>query len=203
MDGGVYLLGISKSNYDRAAFTALPWETGCLQTGLSGYAQTLSTGISWLVKKSDVDNSFGFFAAMGRSEGSIYKALKDTLLRLSFLELKDRSEIEEKRLALWDKYKAFQQLVIYQKRAAAVNVAVELIGKSQKAGVSEMVVGLASFLEGHFGGIALDRRRYLRYRKLRRRYVQTLNDELSVKALQTKLVFTSGGRKNWKVWHAK
>lgn len=65
-DGGVYLLGVSKNAYDCPAFISLPWQTSRLQTGLSAYSETLSTGISWLVKKSDVDNSFGFFAALGQ-----------------------------------------------------------------------------------------------------------------------------------------
>ncbi|MBI1228076.1 MAG: DUF2064 domain-containing protein [Bacteroidetes bacterium] len=66
MDGGVYLLGISENCFDRAAFTALPWETSYLQSGLSAYAESQSIGISWLIKKSDVDDSFSFFAALGQ-----------------------------------------------------------------------------------------------------------------------------------------
>jgi len=66
MDGGVYLLGISNNAYDRSALVSLPWETERLQSGFEAYAKALSIDISWLAKKSDIDDSFGFFAALGQ-----------------------------------------------------------------------------------------------------------------------------------------
>lgn len=93
MDGGVYLLGISKNCFDPAAFASLPWETMHLQAGLSAYSESLSTSISWLVEKSDIDNSFGFFAALSQ---------------LGF-----RHQLRKKLLAL---FTAFQQLVAHSQK---------------------------------------------------------------------------------------
>ncbi len=132
------------------------------------------------------------WVSLGRTEKSFYKAykvLKDDLARLAFLNKKSVMSAEGRRMKVWEKYKLVQQLLIAQKKPAAVELAVELVTMAVKAGFTEIVLGLSSLLENHFGSIELDTRRYLRYRKLRKEYSRLFNDELDVKALHAKLVF--------------
>ena len=131
------------------------------------------------------------WVALGRSEGSFYKAwkvLKDDLVRLAFIDRKE-SGLERSRLEVWEKYKVVNQLLISGKKTAAVSMAIDLVVQAQKGGFTEIVVGLASLLEGHFGSIEIDTRRYLRYRKIRKEYAQMLNDEMDVRGLLARLVF--------------
>lgn len=155
----------------------------------SGYSLDL---VKMIEKGMDRSQALQHWVAMGRSEGSFYKAyksLKDDLLRLAVLDRGDISGQKARRLEVWEKYRAIQQLLITEKKMAAVELAVELVRKAVRAGFTEIVVGLASLLETHFGSVEPDTRRYLRYRKLRRDYARFLEDELEVKALQARLVF--------------
>lgn len=135
---------------------------------------------------------------LGRSEGSFYKAykaLKDDLVRMAFVGRKDTGQ-ENRRLDIWDRFKVVNQLLILNKKQAAVSLAIELMNPAIKAGISEVVVSLAVMLEGHFGGLEIDTRRYLRYRKIRKDYSKMLDDEMEVRALQAKLVFSVNRNKS-------
>lgn len=59
-NGGVYLIGISKSNYSRQQFMALPWEKNTLQIGWEKYADRNSENIFWLKKQRDIDHALDF-----------------------------------------------------------------------------------------------------------------------------------------------
>ncbi|MCF8245514.1 MAG: hypothetical protein K9J37_13565 [Saprospiraceae bacterium] len=145
------------------------------------------------------------WAGLGRSEGSFYKAwkvLKDDLVRLAFLERKG-SGLEGRRLEVWEKYKVVNQLLISGKKTAAVSMAIDLVAPAQKGGFTEIVVGLASLLEGHFGSIEVDSRRYLRYRKIRKDYSRMYDDELDVKSLQARLGFSTERKKDLKELEAE
>ena len=138
---------------------------------------------------------------MGRSEGSFYKAykaLKDDLVRLSFSGKKYSTDFEGRRLEVWQKYGVVRQLLVSQKKAEAVELAVELVRKARKAGFTEVVAGLASLLETHFGAIDFDKRKYKRYRTLRRTYSRWLQDEMDVMALQARLVLAVNKSKDLK-----
>lgn len=65
-DGGVYLLGISASVYEREAFILLPWETAHLQTGLEDYAKDRRIETSLLEPRSDVDDWDSLRQALNR-----------------------------------------------------------------------------------------------------------------------------------------
>jgi glycosyltransferase A (GT-A) superfamily protein (DUF2064 family) len=65
-DGGVYLLGISASVYEREAFIVLPWETAHLQTGLEDYAEDRRIETSLLEPRSDVDDWDSLRQALNR-----------------------------------------------------------------------------------------------------------------------------------------
>ena len=135
----------------------------------------------------------------GRSEVSFYKAckaLKDDLVRLAFLERKSYSEVESRRIEVWEKYKVFNQLLVTQKKPAAVTLGVELVRLAIKTGFTEIIVGVTSILETHFGSAEIDTRRYLRYRKLRKEYSRMLEDELDAKALLARLVFYTKRKKD-------
>lgn len=68
-DGGVYLLGISVSVYDREAFIVLPWETAHLQTGLENYAGERRLKIFFLEARSDVDDWHGLRRVLNQLGG--------------------------------------------------------------------------------------------------------------------------------------
>lgn len=138
------------------------------------------------------------WVALGRTEGSFYRALKtlkDNLVKLAFLEGKGAG-LEGRKMEVWEKYKVVNQLLIAGKKTAAVELGIELVSQAQKLGISEVVVGLASMLEGHFGSLEIDNRRYLRYRKIRKDFLKILEDEIEVKGLQTRLVFAIGRGKD-------
>ena len=135
----------------------------------------------------------------GRSQASfykIYKALKDDLVRLAFLEGKNFPEVESHRLEVWEKYKVFSQLIVTQRKYAAVTLGIEIVRMAIKTGFTEIVVNVASVLEIYFGSTEIDTRRYLRYRKLRKNYFRMLEDELDVKALLARLVFYINKKKD-------
>lgn len=70
-DGGVYLLGIAQSAYDRRAFLDLPWQTAGLAAALGDYA---SHGLlpDW---QEDVDDWQDFRRQLGRIAGDLRKRL--------------------------------------------------------------------------------------------------------------------------------
>lgn len=157
----------------------------------SGYASDLMNFVQGGFSRNEALDGW---IRMGRSKGSFYKAykqLKDDLIRLSFIERKDSSELEGKRLEVWEKYCVVRQLLVKQKKAGAVELAIELMRKARQTGFTEVVAGLASLLENHFGVIDYDKRRYNRYRILRRTYSRYLQDEMDVMALQARFVIAA------------
>ncbi len=54
-DGGVYLIGFRRENYRRAAFIALPWQTGALQTAWKNSSEINYPEAVWLVQLNDID----------------------------------------------------------------------------------------------------------------------------------------------------
>ena len=79
-DGGVYLIGIQKSAYQRSAFLALPWETVHLQSGWKQYLATGDLEINWLQPYSDIDHAADFKALLNRLP-------KWSLLKKQFLSI--------------------------------------------------------------------------------------------------------------------
>ena len=53
LDGGVYLIGLSKTAYNRALFVQLPWETPQVQAAWLTYAPNIE--VVWLRPLSDID----------------------------------------------------------------------------------------------------------------------------------------------------
>ncbi|GJM34749.1 MAG: hypothetical protein DHS20C18_37500 [Saprospiraceae bacterium] len=59
-DGGVYLIGISKSAYHRQQFVELSWESAELQSTWQNYALTFVEELCWLGYYGDIDQSTDF-----------------------------------------------------------------------------------------------------------------------------------------------
>jgi glycosyltransferase A (GT-A) superfamily protein (DUF2064 family) len=55
-DGGVYLLGINKTVFDKDSFHRLPWQTDALQQGLETYGQNQDIEVEWLQELNDIDS---------------------------------------------------------------------------------------------------------------------------------------------------
>ncbi|HFA48061.1 MAG TPA: hypothetical protein ENJ95_03475 [Bacteroidetes bacterium] len=127
----------------------------------------------------------------GKSKDSFYKtykSLKDNLI-CSGLKFKGASPHILNRMEVWEKYKAVKQLILGEKKGAAMELAIEVVQLAKKVEFLEVVVGMASDLEHYFGGVATDTRRYLRYRGLRKQYSSLLQDEMGAKSLQTQVAF--------------
>lgn len=56
-DGGVYLLGMNKTVFDRRAFLKLPWQTTSLCIGLQKYANSRNLAFDLLATFSDLDSA--------------------------------------------------------------------------------------------------------------------------------------------------
>ncbi len=65
-DGGVYLIGIQKSAYQRSAFLDLPWETVHLQAAWKKYLAASALEIIWLQAFSDINHVADFKALLNR-----------------------------------------------------------------------------------------------------------------------------------------
>lgn len=59
-DGGVYLIGIKKSAYQRNSFITLPWQEASLQNGWKHYSKAVSISINWLESHFDIDRASDF-----------------------------------------------------------------------------------------------------------------------------------------------
>lgn len=55
LDGGFYLMGITKDLFDTSHFLQLPWQTSTLATQLGQFLGTFSTQLVWLQRFSDLD----------------------------------------------------------------------------------------------------------------------------------------------------
>jgi len=55
-DGGVYLLGLDKTNFDKNHFASLEWMKSELQNSLRSYCQAQSSEITWLEEQQDIDS---------------------------------------------------------------------------------------------------------------------------------------------------
>lgn len=54
-DGGVYLIGLSQSRWNRPAFLAIPWETPAVQQAWTTYPVPAQGAIEWLDPENDID----------------------------------------------------------------------------------------------------------------------------------------------------
>lgn len=57
LDGGLYLIGIEKSIYDREAFIALPWETTQLQQAVADWTARKGKLPFWMEALADIDTA--------------------------------------------------------------------------------------------------------------------------------------------------
>lgn len=55
-DGGVYLIGLNKSAYQREKFIGLPWQKANLQQEWGSYGDEISSALIWLEYLQDIDN---------------------------------------------------------------------------------------------------------------------------------------------------
>jgi len=59
-DGGVYLLGLDKTHFNKHQFAELAWMQSDLQESLKEYVTELSAEIQWLEEHSDIDSISDF-----------------------------------------------------------------------------------------------------------------------------------------------
>lgn len=59
-DGGLYLLSISKHQFDRLKFASIPWESSLVYKAYCAYLQSLNSSIRVLNTLSDIDNADDF-----------------------------------------------------------------------------------------------------------------------------------------------
>ena len=64
LDGGAYLIGLSRASYDPIAFSNLPWETARLFDALKAYAFERNRHVAFLSPKGDADNPTEFTAEL-------------------------------------------------------------------------------------------------------------------------------------------
>ena len=93
-DGGVYLLALHKTAFDRSRFLALPWQTSGLASGLRRYATSLDMGFDLLDPLSDLD-TYDDLRRYSRTRpltriGRLFKAIADRK-KDSFRILDDRA----------------------------------------------------------------------------------------------------------------
>jgi len=69
-DGGIYLLGLSKSQFDQGAISTIRWESGEVWSDLKGYACKRKSLVTELSLKRDLDtaNDLHFFFRLGGSK---------------------------------------------------------------------------------------------------------------------------------------
>ena len=138
------------------------------------------------------EEAINTWISQGRSEDSFrqaYKKLKDGFIREAFLDDKGFDLIQRRRILCWDRFQKIKCLMIADKKAAAIPLAIETIVLAQKCGFTEIVFSLGRELEHHYGAIVPDKRRYLRYRKIRKTAHANLAKEYDVQSLFTQMVF--------------
>lgn len=74
-DGGLYLLGMAKSAYQRAAFIDLAWEEKGLQADFDEYADNFVCTIQHLAVLQDIDNESDFRYFIRRIKNKLRQAL--------------------------------------------------------------------------------------------------------------------------------
>lgn len=145
-----------------------------------------------VVAGQEREQAINSWISQGRSEDSFrqaFKKLKDGFIREAFLDNKGYDYIQQRRILCWDRFQKIKCLLIADKKAAAIPLAIETIVLAQKCGFTEIVCSLSRELEHHYGAIVLDKRRYLRYRKIRKTAQANLTKEQDVQSLFTRLVF--------------
>ena len=72
-NGGVYLIGMHKSVYNRDSFITLSWEKPSLQQDLKAYAQKIEISINWFASRADINTAADFNKALKELEESTLK----------------------------------------------------------------------------------------------------------------------------------
>ena len=65
-DGGLYLIGAHRDNFDKHQFQSLPWTSSRLARAIGIWAETNTCPVSWLAPLGDLDDSPGLRAFMRR-----------------------------------------------------------------------------------------------------------------------------------------
>lgn len=82
-DGGVYLLGLSQSNYSRNRFLNLAWKSQSLLDSFDVYTSDIDAKIHLLEQYSDIDNEIEFILALKRLSRNS-ELLKNLSIIISF-----------------------------------------------------------------------------------------------------------------------
>lgn len=161
----------------------------------TGYSQEL-----WQLAAEGLDRQEAMqrWVDFGRTPGSFYKAykaLRDDLVRLAFLDRNGR-DLEGRRFDMLERWKVVQQLMIKGMKIPAIDLAADMLTPAVRLGMTEVALGVAELLEGHYGAVEIDTRRYLKYRKLRRELAVSIAAEAEVKALKALLVHSIKRKKD-------
>jgi hypothetical protein len=83
-DGGVYLIGIDKSVYNRNSFLNLQWLNKGLQETWTEYASDFLITLNWLKQESDIDSELDLFQYLKRVSSKFAHLLKQLFTKVEF-----------------------------------------------------------------------------------------------------------------------
>ncbi len=85
LDGGVYLIGIDKSVYDRKSFLNLEWLKSSLKDTWEEYASEFFISLSWLRQETDIDSELDLFTYLQSSKSVLTCLLKRLFNKTSLI----------------------------------------------------------------------------------------------------------------------
>lgn len=85
-DGGAYLIGLKRDQFNKEAFAELPWQQATLSSALYNYLQAQDYPVYWLAEEQDIDDKKAFRFALQNIIGSSLKLQLLTLLGLLQLQ---------------------------------------------------------------------------------------------------------------------
>ena len=140
--------------------------------------------------------------ASGRTEVSFRQALKklkDRFIKESFEGDAEMSVAQRQRVMCWERHKTVKCLLLADRRLAAAFLAIETIPIAKKCGLTEIVLSLSIGLEYFFGILSPDKRRYQRYRKIRKESSEIIKLEQTTLLLYVQLIIYAYSKKDWRV----
>lgn len=86
-DGGVYLIGLDKSIYNRNSFLNLDWLESSLQYAWKKYASEYLDTINWLKEERDIDSELDLYYYLNSSLSILINLLKELLNKVHLAPL--------------------------------------------------------------------------------------------------------------------
>lgn len=106
LDGGVYLIGIDKSVYDRNSFVNLNWLEDSLQDYWVGYASEFLITLNWLKQESDIDSELDLFQYLKSVGSKLAHLLKQLFIKVELRKYSKYFTLNSVLLTRYTSYKA-------------------------------------------------------------------------------------------------